>query len=617
LFWLRPEDYDFATELAMLPGKKPVKTKPAKKSGSATGPLSAGAAVLPFAPVKAECGWLRHVHDTNGKDQTEPLWRDALRCCIFLKDGERLIHELSSQYPGYDPAETRAKYAKAREYKEANDLGWPQCETIHGDGCTHCETCPHLAAGKSPLNFAPRTDSGVNLEDFYAYMPLHNYIFAPSRDSWPAESVNARIPPVEVGTDDEGNKITIKASTWIDRNQPVEMTTWAPGMPLVIANRLIAEGGWIEREGVSCFNLYRPPLIVLEDASAAGPWIELVHKVYPGDADHLIKWFAQRRQHPEIKINHGLLLGGAPRIGKDTIIEPVKRAIGPWNFREVAAKNILADFNPWLRSVILRISEVKDMGDMTRFEFYEATKTLMAAPPDVLQCNEKNIRQHWVLNCTGPILTSNHLTDGLYLPPDDARLYVAWSSLTEDDFNPDYFKKIWAWLDGGGDCHVAAYLATLDISGFDPKATPPKTPAFWSIVNANRTSEETELEDVLDKLDNPPAVTIEQIRDKTDSRDLHSLWHWLGERKNRKAANHRLEKCGYRPVNNPNAEKGNGLWRVNGKRQVVYAKDTLPLGEQQAAAQALQHEAAEKEAERAAAGPAAVTTGLTDYDPKH
>jgi hypothetical protein len=178
---------------------------------------------------------------------------------------------------------------------------------------------------------------------------------------------------------------------------------------------------------------------------------------------------------------------------------------------------------------------------------------------------------------------------------------VAWTECLPTDFAPGYWLKIWNWYNEGGDHHVAAYLAALDISDFDPKAPPRKTPAFWSIVNANRTSEETELQDALDKLGNPPAVTIAGIRDAVPSGDVHSLWYWLGERKNRKAANHRLEKCGYRPVNNPDAE--NGLWRVGGKRQVVYAKDTLPLGEQQAAAQALQRETAEKEQVKPARAP--------------
>ena len=37
---------------------------------------------------------------------------------------------------------------------------------------------------------------GVSLDDFHAYMPMHSYIYAPTRDMWPAASVNARIPPV-------------------------------------------------------------------------------------------------------------------------------------------------------------------------------------------------------------------------------------------------------------------------------------------------------------------------------------------------------------------------------------------------------------------------------------
>jgi hypothetical protein len=37
---------------------------------------------------------------------------------------------------------------------------------------------------------------GVTLDDFHAYMPSHSYIYTPTRELWPAGSVNARIPPV-------------------------------------------------------------------------------------------------------------------------------------------------------------------------------------------------------------------------------------------------------------------------------------------------------------------------------------------------------------------------------------------------------------------------------------
>ena len=92
---------------------------------------------------------------------------------------------------------------------------------------------------------------GVSLDDFHAYMPQHSYIFAPSRDLWPASSVNARVPPI-IGPDGK----PIPAAKWLDTNAAVEQMTWAPGKPMLIKDRLISDGGWIERPGCTVFNLY-------------------------------------------------------------------------------------------------------------------------------------------------------------------------------------------------------------------------------------------------------------------------------------------------------------------------------------------------------------------------
>jgi hypothetical protein len=167
-------------------------------------------------------------------------------------------------------------------------------------------------------------DDAVTLDDFFAYMPMHTYIYAPTRDMWPSASVNARVPPVALVDDsgkpvldEKGEQRFVSASAWLDRNKPCEQMTWAPGLPMVAHDRLISEGGWIERPGVTVFNLYRPPNIEPGNAAEAERWLDHVHKVYPDDADHIIKWSAQRVQHPEIKINHALVLGGLQGIGKD------------------------------------------------------------------------------------------------------------------------------------------------------------------------------------------------------------------------------------------------------------------------------------------------------------
>ena len=135
-------------------------------------------------------------------------------------------------------------------------------------------------------------------------------------------------------------------------------------------------------------------------------------------------------------------------------------------------------------------------------------KAYIAAPPDTLRVDEKNLPEHPILNCCGVIIPTNHKTDGIYLPADDRRHYVAWSDLTtaEEDFAPDYWDLV-GLVHHGGMCDVAAYLMQRDISSFDPKAPPPKTAAFWSITDANRAPEEAELADLLDKLGNGPDAT--------------------------------------------------------------------------------------------------------------
>jgi Family of unknown function (DUF5906) len=432
----------------------------------------------------------------------------------------------------------------------------------------------------------PRAEgTGVTIDDFVAYMPQHVYIFTPCREPWPAASINARLEPMPVlGKDGrpkrrKGKAITVSASTWLDQNRPVECMTWAPDYPLLIKDRLVVDSGWIEREGVTCFNHYRPPRIQLGDASKAGPWIEHVRKIYPEDADHIIAWLAHRVQRSGEKINHALVLGGAQGIGKDTMLAPLKHAVGPWNFHDVDPLQLLAPFNPFLKSVILRVNEARDLGEFDRFKFYHHTKNLIAAPPETLYVNEKNIRQYYVFNVLGFLITTNHKTDGIYLPTDDRRHYVAWSNYTKEDFTPDYWNALWDWYYDGGFEHVAAYLAELDISDFDPKAPPPKTPAFWNIVNASTPPEDAELMDVIDALGNPDALTLPHLIAKATGKTADLLM----DHKSRRAIPHRLERCGYVSVRGPSDDQ----WKIGGKRHTVYAKQTLSPQEREQAAKKL------------------------------
>jgi hypothetical protein len=174
------------------------------------------------------------------------------------------------------------------------------------------------------------------------------------------------------------------------------------------------------------------------------------------------------------------------------------------------------------------------------------------------------------------VITTNHKTDGIYLPTDDRRHFVVWSDRTKEDerFQGDYWDEPWGYYEDGGYGHVAAFLRQRDLGRFNAKAPPPKTAAFWAIVDANRAPEEAELADALDDLGNPEAVTIDTLLTTAKG----DVGDWIRDRKNRRAIPHRLEKCGYVPVRNPDAK--DGAWKIDGKRQVVYAKRSEPLRNQ-------------------------------------
>jgi len=81
--------------------------------------------------------------------------------------------------------------------------------------------------------------------DFYAYLPQHNYIYAPTGELWPASSVDAQHGKGTAGL--------------LDETRAVVQMIWAPGLPTLISGRVVDQGGWIEKQGVTIFNLYRPP----------------------------------------------------------------------------------------------------------------------------------------------------------------------------------------------------------------------------------------------------------------------------------------------------------------------------------------------------------------------
>ena len=454
------------------------------------------------------------------------------------------------------------------------------------------EAEPPTLSGLEPLSDvigSGELPKGSKRDDFHAFLPLHQYIYKHTGELWLIGGINTTLDKVVIGQKAkkqtkkqiEANEppemvdITIPASLWLDRHRPITQMSWAPGHPQVIKDRTVSDGGWNEVDGAVVFNKYRPPVPAGGNPNDAVPWLSLVRRVYPDHADHIIRFMAHRVQRAEEKINHALVLTGSPGLGKDTILEPLKHAVGAWNFREISPQDVTSNNNDYMQSVVLRVSEARDLGDVSRYAFYEHTKTMTAAPPDMVRVNIKHVPQFYVSNVTGVIFTTNYSADGLYLPPDDRRHYVCGTELTRADFNEDYFSTLWAWYENGGLADVAAYLTSLDLSAFDAKVPPVKTPAFWRMVDAGRAPEEADMRQAVETCgggEPPDAITVLTLQ-------LHAsteLLEWLRDRKNRRNIPRRMESIGYEPVRN--ADRDDGLWLVGGRPQVIYGRRSLEIG---------------------------------------
>ncbi|MDW9896313.1 hypothetical protein GOB10_11070 [Sinorhizobium meliloti] len=427
--------------------------------------------------------------------------------------------------------------------------------------------------------------SKLATDDFWCHMPSHKFIYTENGDLWPSSSVNNRVPPVFVGYED-GKEVYIPAASWIAEHQPVEAMTWHPGLPRLILDKLMTEGGLIDKPGATLFNLYRPAPVLLGDPSKAGPWLDHIGKVFPDDVEHFVKWFAHRVQRPSEKINHALVMVGEQGIGKDTILYPVIEAVGRWNHKAISPTVLLGRFNGWAKTVILQVNEGRDLGEVNRYAFYEHCKPLLAAPPDCLYIDEKNRPEYLIPNLCGVVIGSNYKTDGIYLPEDDRRHYVAASEAARADFEDNYFDDLYRWFDKEGSGHVAAYLRSVDLSGFNAKKPPPKTAAFWEIVTTELNPEVALLKETIEHMGKPPVVTISRIVAKTP---LESpLEAWLNDPKNRRQIPKNMDRAGYVKLANPNAD--DGFWVIGSKRTVVYARKDISFQARLSAANELREE---------------------------
>ena len=91
------------------------------------------------------------------------------------------------------------------------------------------------------------------------------------------------------------------------------------------------------------------------------------------------------------------------------------------------------------------------------------------------------------------------------------------------------------------------------------------------------------MSDVLEHMRWPDVVTLEDVYKRAVDLQRRDFYTFLGDRHNARKFGFRFAACGYSPVRNLDAK--DGLWRIDGKRQVIYARDAGLSGNKIQAAQ--------------------------------
>lgn len=170
-----------------------------------------------------------------------------------------------------------------------------------------------------------------------------------------------------------------------------------------------------------------------------GIWMEHFEWLVPSalDREVLLDWMAFTLQFPGEKANFAVLMGSRYEgIGKDLLLTPLRTILGS-HAVEIHSEYLESSFNQWLDTTKLLI--VGELMSGHRYDMTNRMKPLIAAPPDTLQINIKNVNTYSIPNIVNLWAMTNS-RQALSLSNEDRRWFVLWSENKPQD--PDYYTKL-------------------------------------------------------------------------------------------------------------------------------------------------------------------------------
>jgi hypothetical protein len=242
------------------------------------------------------------------------------------------------------------------------------------------------------------------------------------------------------------------------------------------------EGRFVTEDGQDALNLYRPSLLVPEEGDVT-PFVEHARYLIPDKKARgvVLDWMAYLVQHPDRKQNWALFIGGAQGIGKDTLFEPLRYALGDHNVGVIGPDSLDDGWTDWLKDTKLLL--VEEFAVFEKKPLMNRLKALVTSPPTKLRINGKFVPQYYIPNLASFVFFSNY-HDALKLDADDRRFFVYWSPVEKRE--PRYYQDLYAWLRAHSG-RVFHYLLHRDVSAFDAVGHAPMTASKREVIKESQS----------------------------------------------------------------------------------------------------------------------------------
>ena len=294
-----------------------------------------------------------------------------------------------------------------------------------------------------------------------------------------------------------------------NQGQTVKGRYWKPTDPSKLKNHIV------EVAGAKYLNTW-PGINCEPEEGDIQPWLDLIEYLIPDpkERDVVINWLAHIVQNPHIKPNWQIIHLGDKRNGKDSMYQPMMLILKT-SAGEVKHENINSVFNGYLQGKkFLLFQEIYQPDNR---QFVNDLKTIAAGTAGgEMLINPKYGKQHMQANAAGFVAMSNHRVP-MSIDENEGRYFCVASFIKplEERFYQHYHE----WLSGGGYRSIYGFLLNRDLSNFNCKVLPYKTPAFLAMVTEGLKDYERVINEMIDLLKYPFDKNIVEISDVR--RELH------------------------------------------------------------------------------------------------